>query len=169
MGRVASSTGWAAPVASVPGIAAPEHLSSDMLHYADDPRGHTGLTYHHVQVSKSQSCLAAQYRSMVRLEYRSTSDERCRSMEEECLQLTVVRECWSMKLVFGSTVVDENRATNCCCCRSMRRVFLCGLNVPNMQGLMRITVEFPCCFWYCWACTWKDKNFFFVSESGFKK
>ncbi|KAF2537317.1 hypothetical protein F2Q68_00021161 [Brassica cretica] len=85
---------------------------------------------------------------MFRLEYRSMSNGRCRSTEEECLRLTVVSECRSAKLVFGSTVVDENRATNCCCCRSMKCVFLCGLNVPNLQGLMRITVEIPCCFWF---------------------
>ena len=44
----------------------------------------------------------------------------------------------------------------------------CGLNAPSLQDLMRITAEFPCCFWYCWACTWKTKKKKFVSESGFK-
>ncbi|KAF3594745.1 hypothetical protein DY000_02022841 [Brassica cretica] len=57
-------------------------------------------------------------------------------------------ECRSTKLLFGSTVVDENRATNCCCCRLMRSVFLCGLNVPNLHGLMRIAIEFPCFLWF---------------------
>ncbi|KAF3537953.1 hypothetical protein F2Q69_00021795 [Brassica cretica] len=33
-------------------------------------------------------------------------------------------ECRSTRLVSGSTVADENRATNKCCCRSMRNVFL---------------------------------------------
>ncbi|KAF2561964.1 hypothetical protein F2Q70_00016953 [Brassica cretica] len=67
-------------------------------------------------------------------------------------------ECRSTRLVSGSTVADENRATNKCCCRSMRNVFLCGLNAPSFQDLMRIAVDFPCCFWSCWACTWKDKK-----------
>ncbi|KAF3506589.1 hypothetical protein F2Q69_00006329 [Brassica cretica] len=59
----------------------------------------------------------------------------------------VVRECRSAKLVFGSTVVDENQATNKCFYRSMRSIFLSGLNVPSLQDLMRIAVELPCCFW----------------------
>ncbi|KAF3557375.1 hypothetical protein F2Q69_00013036 [Brassica cretica] len=52
-----------------------------MLHYADDPPGHAGLPSHHVQESKSQPCLAAQYRSMFGLKYQSSSDGRYRSME----------------------------------------------------------------------------------------
>ncbi|KAF3566242.1 hypothetical protein DY000_02014613 [Brassica cretica] len=43
-----------------------------------------------VHVSKSQPCLAAQYRSMFGLEYRSMSDGRCRSIEDECLRSTVI-------------------------------------------------------------------------------
>ncbi|KAF2575262.1 hypothetical protein F2Q70_00004132 [Brassica cretica] len=66
---------------------------------------------------------AAQYRSMFRLKYRSTSDGRYRSTDE-CLRSTVVSECWSTRLVSRSTVVGENQSTN--------------------KG---------CCFWYCWACT----------------
>ncbi|KAF3572653.1 hypothetical protein F2Q69_00059341 [Brassica cretica] len=126
------------------GLEPPEHLSSDLLHYADDPPGHTGLPHHHVQESKSQPCRAAQYRSMFGLKCRSISDGRCRS--------TVESECRLMRLVSGSTVVDENRSMNLCCCRSMRNVFLYGLNTPSLQDLMRIAVEFHCCFWYCWAC-----------------
>ncbi|KAF2620132.1 hypothetical protein F2Q68_00038868 [Brassica cretica] len=61
------------------------------------------------------------------LEYRSMSDGRCRSMEDECLQSTVVSEYRSMELVYGSTAVERNRATNRCCCRSMRSALLCGL------------------------------------------
>ncbi|KAF3551715.1 hypothetical protein DY000_02007231 [Brassica cretica] len=124
-----------------------------MLHYADDLLGHAGLPSHHVQVSRSQPCLVAQYRSMFGLKYRSTSDGRCWSMEEECLLSMVVSECRSTRLVSGSTVADENQVMNKCCCRSMRSVFLCGLNVPSLQDLMRIAVEFPCCFWYYRACT----------------
>ncbi|KAF2565848.1 hypothetical protein F2Q68_00025576 [Brassica cretica] len=118
-----------------------------------DLPGHTGLLSHHVQESKSQPCLAAQYRSMFRLKYRSMSDGRCRSTGDECLRSTMVSEYRSMGLVPVSTVVDENRAMNKRCCRSMRIVLLCGLNAPNLQDLVRIAVEFPCCFWYGWSCT----------------
>ncbi|KAF3538271.1 hypothetical protein F2Q69_00023408 [Brassica cretica] len=107
-----------------------------MLHYADDPPGHVGLLSHLVQVSKSQPWL----------EYRSMSDERCWSMEEECLRSTVVSEYRLTGLVSGSTVVKRNRATNKCCCRSMRSALLCGLNAPNWQDLVRIAVGFPCWF-----------------------
>ncbi|KAF2587186.1 hypothetical protein F2Q70_00035925 [Brassica cretica] len=77
------------------------------------------------------------------------SDGRCRSTEDECLRSMVVSECRSTRLVSGSTVADKNQATNRCCCRSMRNVFLCGLNVPSLHDLMRIAAEFPYCFWYC--------------------
>ncbi|KAF2588333.1 hypothetical protein F2Q70_00038446 [Brassica cretica] len=79
----------------------------DLVSRNDTP-GHTGLPYHHVQVSRPQPCLAAQYRSMFGLEFRSMSNERCRSTEV-CLRSTVVSECRSTKMVYGSTVVDENR------------------------------------------------------------
>ncbi|KAF3547135.1 hypothetical protein DY000_02006467 [Brassica cretica] len=98
------------------GLQPPEHLSSDLLHYADDPPGHAGLLYHHVQESKFQPCLAAQYRSMFGLKYRSLSDGRCWSAEDECFRSMVVIECRSRRLVSGSTMADENRATNKCCC-----------------------------------------------------
>ncbi|KAF3585268.1 hypothetical protein F2Q69_00029388 [Brassica cretica] len=116
-----------------------------MLHYADDLHGLAGLLSHHVQVSRSQPCLAVQYQSMFGLKYRLTSDGRCRSTEEECLQSMVVSEYRLTRLVSRSTVADKNRAKNKCCCRSMRNVILCGLNVPSLQDLMRIAVEFPCC------------------------
>ncbi|KAL0705994.1 hypothetical protein Bca4012_072420 [Brassica carinata] len=90
---------------------------------------------------------------MFGLKYRSTSDGRCRLTEDECLLSIVVSEIRLTRLVSGSTVADKNRETNKCCCRSMRNIFLCGLNAPSLQDLMRIAVEFPCCFWYCWACT----------------
>ncbi|KAF2581738.1 hypothetical protein F2Q70_00011454 [Brassica cretica] len=90
---------------------------------------------------------------MFGLKYRSMSDGRCRSIGDECLRSTVMSEYQSMGLVPGSTVVDENRATNKHCCRSMRSTLLCGFNAPSLQDLVRIEVEFPCCFWYCWACT----------------
>ncbi|KAF3550198.1 hypothetical protein DY000_02006778 [Brassica cretica] len=90
------------------GLQPPEHLSSDLLHYADDLPGHAGLLSHLVQVSKSQPCLEAQCRSMSGMEYRSMSDGRCRSMEDECLRSTVVSEYRSMGLVSGSTVVERN-------------------------------------------------------------
>ncbi|KAF3591300.1 hypothetical protein DY000_02021982 [Brassica cretica] len=117
-----------------------------MLHYADDLPCHAGPLSHLEQLSKLQPCLAAQYRSMSGREYRSMSDGRCRSMEDECLQSTVVSEYLSTGLVSGSTVVERNRATNRCCCRSMRSALLCGLNAPNLQDLVRIVVGFPCCF-----------------------
>ncbi|KAF3583191.1 hypothetical protein F2Q69_00029498 [Brassica cretica] len=97
----------------------------------------------------SQPCLAAQYRSMFGLKYRSMWDGRCRSTGDECLRSRVVSEYRSTGLVPGSTVVDKNRATNKCSCRSMRSALLCGKNAPNMRDLVRIGVEFPCCFWYC--------------------
>ncbi|KAF2577587.1 hypothetical protein F2Q68_00005020 [Brassica cretica] len=93
------------------GLQPPEHISSDLLHYADDPPSHAGLPSHHVQESKSQPCLSVKYRSMFGLKYRSTSDGRYRSTEE-CPRSTVVSECRSTRLVSGSTVVDENRVTN---------------------------------------------------------
>ncbi|KAF2570813.1 hypothetical protein F2Q70_00003848 [Brassica cretica] len=135
------------------GLQPPEHLSSDLLHYEDDLPGHAGLLSHHVQESKSQPCLAAQYRSMSGLKYLPMSDGRCRSTKDECLWSMVVSECRSTGLVPGSTVADENQATNKFCCRSMRNVLPCGLNAPSLQDLMRIAVKFPCFFWYCWACT----------------
>ncbi|KAF3564090.1 hypothetical protein DY000_02015763 [Brassica cretica] len=135
------------------GLQPPEHLSSDLLHYEDDLPGHAGLLSHHVQESKSQPCLAAQYRSMSGLKYLPMSDGRCRSTKDECLWSMVVSECRSTGLVPGSTVADENQATNKFCCRLMRNVLPCGLNAPSLQDLMRIAVKFPCFFWYCWACT----------------
>ncbi|KAF3565464.1 hypothetical protein DY000_02015986 [Brassica cretica] len=77
------------------------------------------------------------------LEYRSMSDGRCRSMEDECLWLTVVSEYRSTGLVPGSTVVERNRATNRCYCRSMRSALLCGLNAPNMQDLSSTLINKP--------------------------
>ncbi|KAF2598754.1 hypothetical protein F2Q68_00011210 [Brassica cretica] len=128
------------------GLQPPEHLSSYLLHYADDPPSHAGHHYYLVQVPNSQPCLATQYRSMSGMEYRSMSDGRCRSMEDECLRLMVVGEYRSTGLVSGSTVVERNRTTNRCCCRSVRSTLLCGLNAPNLQDLVRIVVRFPCCF-----------------------
>ncbi|KAF3572611.1 hypothetical protein F2Q69_00059005 [Brassica cretica] len=81
------------------------------------------------------------------------SDGRCRSMEGECLRSMVASECRSTGLLPELTVVDENRATNKCCCRSMRSALLFRLNAPNLQDMVRIAFEFPCCLWYCWACT----------------
>ncbi|KAF3487761.1 hypothetical protein F2Q69_00053056 [Brassica cretica] len=46
------------------------------------------------------------------MEYRSMSDGRCRSMEDECLRSTVVSEYRSTGLVSWSIVVERNRATN---------------------------------------------------------
>ncbi|KAF2580022.1 hypothetical protein F2Q68_00005043 [Brassica cretica] len=74
------------------GLQPPENLSTDLLHYAYDPPGHAGHHYHLVPVSKSQPCLAVQYRSMSGMEYRSMSDGRCWSTEDECLWSTVVSE-----------------------------------------------------------------------------
>ncbi|KAF3547116.1 hypothetical protein DY000_02007739 [Brassica cretica] len=77
--------------------------------------------------------VATMSRSSVSIDVRTegSSDGRCRSTEDECIRSTVVSECLS---------------TNQCCCWSMRSVFPCGLNVPNLQDLLRIAVEFPCCF-----------------------
>ncbi|KAF2545477.1 hypothetical protein F2Q70_00023133 [Brassica cretica] len=90
---------------------------------------------------------------MFGLEYRSMSDGGCRLMKDECLRSTVMSEYRSTGQVSGSTVVDRNRATNKCCCRSMRSAYLCGLYAPNIQDLVIIAVGFLCCFWYYWACT----------------
>ncbi|KAF3531655.1 hypothetical protein DY000_02041164 [Brassica cretica] len=94
------------------GLQPPEHISSDLLHYADDLPGHAGRLSRHIQESMLQPCLAAQYRSMFGLKYRSMSGVRYRATEGECLWSTVVSECRSTGLVPGSTVVDKNRATN---------------------------------------------------------
>ncbi|KAG5375887.1 hypothetical protein IGI04_040483 [Brassica rapa subsp. trilocularis] len=82
----------------------------------------------------------------VKVLYVAAWDGGCRSMEDECLWSTVVSEYRSTGLVSGSTVVEQNRATNGCCCQSMRSALLCGLNAPNLQYLVRIVVGFPCCF-----------------------
>ncbi|KAF2570051.1 hypothetical protein F2Q70_00003585 [Brassica cretica] len=76
------------------------------------------------------------------MEYRSMSDGLCRSMEDECLRSKVLGEYLSTGLVSGSTVVKRNRATNRCCCRSMRRALLCGLNAPNLQDL-KVSIDDP--------------------------
>ncbi|KAF2575935.1 hypothetical protein F2Q70_00002679 [Brassica cretica] len=68
------------------------------------------VSIHLAQELRSQPCLAAQYRSMFGLKYRSTSDGRYR-LTEEYLRSMMVSECRSMRLVSGSTVVDENQAT----------------------------------------------------------
>ncbi|KAL0667688.1 hypothetical protein Bca4012_030392 [Brassica carinata] len=81
------------------------------------------------------------------------SDEGRWSTEGECCQSTVVSEYRSTELVSGSTVVEQNRATHKCCCWSMRSAVPFRWNVPNLQDLVRIAVEFPSCSWYCWACT----------------
>ncbi|KAF2570909.1 hypothetical protein F2Q70_00002677 [Brassica cretica] len=52
------------PATKAQGLQPPEHLSSDLLHQADDPPGHAGFHCYLVQVSKAQQSLAAQYRSM---------------------------------------------------------------------------------------------------------
>ncbi|KAF3512541.1 hypothetical protein F2Q69_00006550 [Brassica cretica] len=101
------------------GLQPPEHLSSDLLHYADDPPGHAGLHCCLEQVSKAQPSLAAQYRSMSGIEYRSMSDEVCWSTEGECCLSTGVSEYRSTELASGSTAVEQNRATHKWCCRSM--------------------------------------------------
>ncbi|KAF3564259.1 hypothetical protein DY000_02014836 [Brassica cretica] len=87
------------------------------------------------------------------MECRSMSDERYRSTEGECCRSIVVSEYRSTGLVYGSTVVEQNRATHECCCRSMRSTLPCGSRVPNLQDLVRIAVKFPYCLWYRWACT----------------
>ncbi|KAF2619452.1 hypothetical protein F2Q68_00040067 [Brassica cretica] len=62
-------------------------------------------------------------------------DGGCRSTEDVCLRSIVVSEYRSTGLVSGSTVVDRNRSMNRWCYRSMRSVFLCGLNAPSLQDL----------------------------------
>ncbi|KAF2559338.1 hypothetical protein F2Q68_00016708 [Brassica cretica] len=37
--------------------------------------------------------------------------------------------------------------------RAMWNIDLCGSCIPSEQDLLRIAGAFPCCFWYCWACT----------------
>ncbi|KAF3555870.1 hypothetical protein F2Q69_00013325 [Brassica cretica] len=94
------------------------------------------------------------------------SDRRYRSTEDECLWLTVVSECRSTGIVPGSTVVDENQLRSKCCCRSMRNALLFRLNAPSLQDLVRIAVEFPCCFWYMPNSTRsnKDKRLLFSED-----
>ncbi|KAF3519907.1 hypothetical protein DY000_02060794 [Brassica cretica] len=128
------------------GLQPPEHIFSALLHYADDPHGHAGLHCCPEQVSKAQPCIAAQYRSMFEMECRSTSGEGCRLTESLCCRSTGVSENRSTGLVSGSTVVEQNRATRKCCCRSIGSAPPCGSCVPNLQDLVRILVEFPCCF-----------------------
>ncbi|KAF3513007.1 hypothetical protein F2Q69_00006083 [Brassica cretica] len=135
------------------GLQSPEHLYSDLLHYADDPPGHLGLHCCPEQVSKAQPCLAVQYRSMSEMECRSMSGEGYLSTEGLCCRSTGVSENWSTRLVSGSTVVEQNRATRKCCCRSIGSALPYGSCVPNLQDLVRMSVGIPCCFWYCWACT----------------
>ncbi|KAF2576227.1 hypothetical protein F2Q70_00003797 [Brassica cretica] len=67
--------------------------------------------------------------------------------------LQVVSENRSTELVSGSTVVEQNQATQSCCCRSIKSVFSYGSCVPDLQDLVRISVVVPCRFWYGWACT----------------
>ncbi|KAF3549039.1 hypothetical protein DY000_02006708 [Brassica cretica] len=118
---------------ALPRLQPPEHLSSDLLHYADDPPGHAGLHCYLVQVSKVQPSLAAQYRSISGMEYRLMSDERCWSSECECCRSTVVSEYRSTELVSGSTVVEQNRATHKGCCRSMRSALPCRTNAIRID------------------------------------
>ncbi|KAF3556694.1 hypothetical protein F2Q69_00012846 [Brassica cretica] len=124
------------------GLQTPEHLSSDLLHYTDDPPGHAGLHSYLVQVSKSQPSLASQYRSMSGMAYRSMSGEGCWATEGECCRSTVVSEYRSTELVSGSTVVEQHRATHKYCCRSMRNALPCGSNVPNLQD-QKVLIDNP--------------------------
>ena len=55
-------------------------------------------------------------------------------MENECLRSMVVSECRSMELVPESTVVDENRATNKCCCQSMRSMLFLRIERSKLAG-----------------------------------
>ncbi|KAF3604720.1 hypothetical protein F2Q69_00033516 [Brassica cretica] len=124
-----------------------------MLHYADDPPGHAGLHCCPEQVSKAQPLLAVQCRSMSEMECQSMSGEGYRSTEGLYCRSIRVSENLSTKLVSGSTVVEQNRATRKCCCRSIGSALPYRSCVPNLQDLVRISVGIPCCFWYCWACT----------------
>ncbi|KAF3508254.1 hypothetical protein F2Q69_00007528 [Brassica cretica] len=82
------------------------------------------------------------------IECRSMSGEGYRSKEGLCCRSTGVSENRSTGLVFGSTVVKWNRATQKCCCRWIGSALPYGSCVPNLQDLVRISVEIPCCFWY---------------------
>ncbi|KAF3500022.1 hypothetical protein F2Q69_00042194 [Brassica cretica] len=135
------------------GLQHPEHIFYDLLHYADDPPGHAGLHCCPEQVSKARPLLAVQYRSMSDMECRSMSGEGYRSTEGLCCLSIGVSENLSTGLVSGSTVVEQNRATRSCCCRSIGSALPYGSCVPDLQDLVRISVVIPCCFWYCWACT----------------
>ncbi|KAG2328730.1 hypothetical protein Bca52824_011458 [Brassica carinata] len=64
------------------GLQPPDRLSSDQLHYADDPPGHAGFHSRLAQGLKSQPCLMSWGRSMVRVIGRSMSDGKSRSMVE---------------------------------------------------------------------------------------
>ncbi|KAF3496668.1 hypothetical protein DY000_02053611 [Brassica cretica] len=56
------------------GLQPPDHLSSDLLHYADDPPGHAGFQSCPDLELVLQPCFAAQYRSMSEVECRLMSD-----------------------------------------------------------------------------------------------
>ncbi|KAF3549904.1 hypothetical protein DY000_02007658 [Brassica cretica] len=135
------------------GLQPNDHLFSDLLHYADDPPGHAGLHCCPEQVSKAQPLLAVQYRSLSEMECRSMSGEGYRSTEGFFYRSMGRSENLSTGLVSGSTVVEHNRATRSCCCRSIGSALPYGSCVPDLQDLVRISVVIPCCFWYCWVCT----------------
>ncbi|KAF3510753.1 hypothetical protein F2Q69_00006925 [Brassica cretica] len=131
----------------------PEHIFSDLLDYADDPPGHASLHCCPEQVTKGQPLLAVQYLSMSEMECRSMSGKGYWLTEALCCRSIGVSENRLMGLVSGSTVVEHNRATQSCCCRSIGSALPYGSCVRNLQDLVRIAVEIPCCFWHCWACT----------------
>ncbi|KAL0715914.1 hypothetical protein Bca4012_065236 [Brassica carinata] len=77
---------------------------------------------------------------------RSMDGISCQTMVVASSRSMVYMSCRSMVVVAYRSMVDMS-------CRSMVYVCLCRLNVPNLQDLLRIASEFPCCFWYCWTCT----------------
>ncbi|KAF3573379.1 hypothetical protein F2Q69_00058582 [Brassica cretica] len=70
---------------------------------------------------------------MSEMECRSISGEGYRSTEGLCCRSTGVSENRSTGLVSGSTVVERNRATRKCCCRSIGSTLPYRSCIPNLQ------------------------------------
>ncbi|KAG5384894.1 hypothetical protein IGI04_036364 [Brassica rapa subsp. trilocularis] len=68
------------------------------------------------------------------------------------------RDRSTMKVWYRSTVGCEYRSTTKLLRRAMWNVDLYGWCVPNEQDRLRTASLSPCCFWYRWACTRKEKK-----------
>ena len=73
----------------------------------------------------------------------------------------------TMRVGYQSMGWCENQSTWKLLRRAMWNVDLCGS--CGEQDLLRVASVFPCCFWYCWASTWKDKKKFLCQNGGKEK